>query len=199
MVMEEEVKYTSEFDGQTTDEVLKHAKSVKDLTIPSLSNISGFVCIDNEGKAIGMMSKEDIAQVVGGLIGEANSNKDGLMTKGIYNQTVYSDIYIEFGRTKKFKIDLGRLSEIIVCSDTALYSHYIVINHSFGVSIIGKSYNVSYTTKFYKGDDGIYISVQTYVNGVNLLCRSMASNEATILTETDKDLSSMSELQVTEE
>ena len=38
--MEEEVKYTSEFDGQTTDEVLKHAKSVKDLTIPSLSHIS---------------------------------------------------------------------------------------------------------------------------------------------------------------
>lgn len=66
--MEEELKYTSEFDGQTTDEVLEHAKSVKDLTIPSLSNISGFVCIDNEGKAIGMMSKEQVAQVVGGLL-----------------------------------------------------------------------------------------------------------------------------------
>lgn len=77
--MEEEVKYTSEFDGQTTDEILKHAKSVKDLTIPSLSNISGFVCIDNEGKAIGMMSKEDIAQVVGGLIGLATTKKHGLM------------------------------------------------------------------------------------------------------------------------
>ena len=73
--MEEEVKYTSEFDGQTTDEVLKHAKSVKDLTIPSLSNISGFVCIDNEGKAIGMMSKEQVAQVVGGLIGIDNAIK----------------------------------------------------------------------------------------------------------------------------
>lgn len=78
--MEEEVKYTSEFDGQTTDEVLKHAKSVKDLTIPSLSNISGFVCIDNEGKAIGMMSKEQVAQVVGGLIGLANGEKNGLMS-----------------------------------------------------------------------------------------------------------------------
>lgn len=78
--MEEEVKYTSEFDGQTTDEVLKHAKSVKDLTIPSLSNISGFVCIDNEGKAIGMMSKEQVAQVVGGLIGEATTTKGGLMS-----------------------------------------------------------------------------------------------------------------------
>lgn len=76
--MEEEVKYTSEFDGQTTDEILKHAKSVKDLTIPSLSNISGFVCIDNEGKAIGMMSKEDIAQVVGGLIGTVTPEKNGL-------------------------------------------------------------------------------------------------------------------------
>lgn len=77
--MEEEVKYTSEFDGQTTDEVLKHAKSVKDLTIPSLSNISGFICIDNEGKAIGMMSKEQVAQVVGELIGQATSSQSGLM------------------------------------------------------------------------------------------------------------------------
>ena len=66
--MEEEVKYTSEFDGQTTDEVLEHAKSVKDLTIPSLSEISGFVCINKEGNAIGMMSKEQVAQVVGGLL-----------------------------------------------------------------------------------------------------------------------------------
>ena len=66
--MDEQIKYKSEFDGPTTDEVLEHAKSVKDLTIPSLSNISGFVCIDNEGKAIGMMSKEQVAQVVGGLL-----------------------------------------------------------------------------------------------------------------------------------
>ena len=86
--MEEEVKYTSEFDGQTTDEVLKHAKSVKDLTIPSLSNISGFVCIDNEGKAIGMISKEQVAQVVGGLIGRASEEKAGL---------VYADMF-SFGR-----------------------------------------------------------------------------------------------------
>ena len=77
--MEEEVKYTSEFDGQTTDEVLKHAKSVKDLTIPSLSNISGFVCIDNEGKAIGMMSKEQVAQVVGGLLPLSSDSLNGLM------------------------------------------------------------------------------------------------------------------------
>ena len=66
--MEEELKYTSKFDGPTTDEVLEHAKSVKDLTIPSLSEISGFVCINKEGNAIGMMSKEQVAQVVGGLL-----------------------------------------------------------------------------------------------------------------------------------
>ena len=68
--MEEELKYTSKFDGPTTDEVLEHAKSVKDLTIPSLSEISGFVCINKEGNAIGMMSKEQVAQVVGGLVND---------------------------------------------------------------------------------------------------------------------------------
>ena len=101
--MEEEVKYTSEFDGQTTDEILKHAKSVKDLTIPSLSNISGFVCIDNEGKAIGMMSKEQVAQVVGGLIGTANLTKDGLLEKELYANRAYNiqlsnDIWHKIGR-----------------------------------------------------------------------------------------------------
>ena len=70
--MEEEVKYTSEFDGQTTDEVLEHAKSVKDLTIPSLSEISGFVCINKEGNAIGMMSKEQVAQVVETVFASTN-------------------------------------------------------------------------------------------------------------------------------
>lgn len=88
--MEEEVKYTSEFDGQTTDEVLKHAKSVKDLTIPSLSNISGFVCIDNEGKAIGMMSKEQVAQVVGGLLPIFKHSTEGY--SGDLNDISYSGI-----------------------------------------------------------------------------------------------------------
>lgn len=68
----EEVKYTSEFDGPTTDEVLEHAKSVKDLTIPSLSEISGFVCINKEGKAIGLMSSEQVAQVVRGICSRPN-------------------------------------------------------------------------------------------------------------------------------
>lgn len=77
--MEEEVKYTSKFDGPTTDEVLEHAKSVKDLTIPSLSNISGFVCIDNEGKAIGMMSKEQVASVLAELMPVASNNVKGLV------------------------------------------------------------------------------------------------------------------------
>ena len=90
--MEEEVKYTSEFDGQTTDEVLKHAKSVKDLTIPSLSNISGFVCIDNEGKAIGMMSKEQVAQVVGGLLPVATLTQKGLM--GSYHTRSIGDGFV---------------------------------------------------------------------------------------------------------
>lgn len=125
--MEEEVKYTSEFDGQTTDEVLKHAKSVKDLTIPSLSNISGFVCIDNEGKAIGMMSKEQVAQVVGGLIGLANKDNDGLAYKGWNPTRVYSN------RVQYLKIATIRPFEgttIYITTQSAgqnlLYSHYKV-------------------------------------------------------------------------
>ena len=127
--MEEEVKYTSEFDGQTTDEVLKHAKSVKDLTIPSLSNISGFVCIDNEGKAIGMMSKEDIAQVVGGLI------KGNFATKEEYKSVSLSkgeSTYIDFLR-------FGTGNFLLSIRATSSNTEYLSLYDIFYVSIYASS------------------------------------------------------------
>ena len=64
----EELKYTSKFDGQQSDEILEKSKKLLNAELTTLSDISGFVAIDNEGKAIGMMSKEQVAQVVGGLL-----------------------------------------------------------------------------------------------------------------------------------
>lgn len=135
--MEEEVKYTSEFDGQTTDEVLKHAKSVKDLTIPSLSNISGFVCIDNEGKAIGMMSKEDIAQVVGELLPEASTTNKGLMTTYLAGLTVTHSVNVKSGDFVKlftvrqygfgtFQLFSG---DYVANNPSTLYNAFITVNN----------------------------------------------------------------------
>mgnify|MGYP000786453819 CR=1 FL=1 len=64
----EELKYTSKFDGQQSDEILEKSKKLLNAELTTLSDISGFVAIDKEGKAIGMMSKEQVAQVVGGLL-----------------------------------------------------------------------------------------------------------------------------------
>lgn len=47
--------------------------------LPELANVSKFVCLDNEGKLAGVMSKEDVAKVLGELIGAVSENKDGLM------------------------------------------------------------------------------------------------------------------------
>ena len=40
--------------------------------LPELANVSKFVCLDNEGKLAGVMSKEDVAKVLGELIGISN-------------------------------------------------------------------------------------------------------------------------------
>ena len=143
----EEVKYTSEFDGQTTDEVLKHAKSVKDLTIPSLSNISGFVCIDNEGKAIGMMSKEQVAQVVGELIGTANTNKDGLMPSYRAMNILYSE-----GKPVKITIPTNEGFSLLL---TAVKNH-----ESGGQSIINLS-------GYSKGFIATNIRRGSYISGIS--------------------------------
>lgn len=71
-----------------TDYVGKDELSSEIAVLPELENISKFVCIDENGEAAGVMTKEQVAEVVGGLIGEATQDKDGLMSKEytIYNE-----------------------------------------------------------------------------------------------------------------
>lgn len=78
-----EERFTSQYDGTTQDNLLKFAENVKKattvdgaetvnvqgFTLPRISDISGFVAVNNAGNAIGFMSKEQVASVLGGLIG----------------------------------------------------------------------------------------------------------------------------------
>ena len=82
--MEEELKYTSKFNGEDTDSILEGAKKVINAELPSLDEIGGFMVYDKEGKAIGLMSSEQVAQVVGGLLPVADASKNGLMSKDFY-------------------------------------------------------------------------------------------------------------------
>ena len=51
------------------------------LALPDLSDISKFVAVNAKGDAIGLMTKEQVAQVLGELIGVATPSKDGLMSR----------------------------------------------------------------------------------------------------------------------
>ena len=64
-----------------TDYVGKTELSSEIAALPTLENISKFVCIDENGEAAGVMTKEQVAQVVGGLIGVVSPSKDGLMSR----------------------------------------------------------------------------------------------------------------------
>lgn len=56
------------------------AEVLDNIKVP-LSEISGFVAVDKEGKALGVMSKENVATVLGEIIGTASQTKNGLMPK----------------------------------------------------------------------------------------------------------------------
>ena len=59
----------------------KDELSTEIATLPTLDEISKFVCIDKNGEAAGVMDKEQVASVLAGLIGTVTGEKDGLMSK----------------------------------------------------------------------------------------------------------------------
>ena len=69
-----------------TDYVGKDELSSEIAVLPALGNISKFVCIDENGETAGVMTKEQVAQVVGELIGTVTSSKNGLVDR-------YTDMY----------------------------------------------------------------------------------------------------------
>lgn len=104
--MEEELKYTSKFNGEDTDSILEGAKKVINAELPSLDEIGGFMVYDKEGKAIGLMSSEQVSKVVGGLIGPATSNKNGLISSRLYSElklSFYSGSGYAGGSDKMYK------------------------------------------------------------------------------------------------
>lgn len=62
------------------------------IQLPSLEEIGGFVAYDTNGQALGLMSKEQVAEVVEGLIGTVTTEKSGLVDKntGLFQRDFYS-------------------------------------------------------------------------------------------------------------
>lgn len=100
-----EERFTSKYDGTTQDNLLEFAENLKrsttvdgaetinvqGFTLPRISDISGFVAVNNVGNAIGFMSKDQVASVLGELIGVAAPGKAGLMS-GSYGLLPRMDI-----------------------------------------------------------------------------------------------------------
>lgn len=143
-----EERFTSQYDGTTQDNLLKFAENVKKattvdgaetvnvqgFTLPRISDISGFVAVNNAGNAIGFMSKEQIASVLGELIGindswfrfrgsisdtskesleAANSTGMYIHGGGLYNGNGWHGILLVFKTTDGYtaKIDLNMSNE----------------------------------------------------------------------------------------
>ena len=67
------------------------------LALPALEDISSFVAVNAAGNAIGLMTKEQVASVLAGLIGTVTGAKDGLMSKsGFIERGDISDANVKF-------------------------------------------------------------------------------------------------------
>ena len=62
------------------------------LALPKLEDISSFVAINADGNAVGVMTKEQVASVLAGLIGVATEEKDGLLSKDGFIGRSVSDL-----------------------------------------------------------------------------------------------------------
>ena len=116
-----EEKYTSKFDGKTSDAIMDYSNKLRQqtsatdadtiqvfdtsgnphkisksellkksaLALPSLNDISAFVAVNQAGNAVGVMSKEQVATVLGGLqSGKVDKNSySNTLKRGVYSHT----------------------------------------------------------------------------------------------------------------
>lgn len=126
-----EERFTSKYDGTTQDNLLGFAENAKKattvegaetvnvqgFTLPRISDISGFVAVNNAGNAIGFMSKDQVASVLGELIGLNDSwfrnrgdveDYDKTITPGLYRINNYggeNNPNIDFGFLLVYEIN----------------------------------------------------------------------------------------------
>ena len=82
------------------------------LALPSLNDISAFVAVNQAGNAIGLMTKQQVATVLGELIGflargraDINTDANKLITTGIYAVYCYGQDYA----SKHYPMELGHI------------------------------------------------------------------------------------------
>lgn len=136
--MAEEI-YNLKYSGEETDEILESAKNVKEANLTTLNDISGFVCINKEGNAIGMMSKEQVAQVVGGLLGTDKCIK--------IKETLYN------GDANDIRGSIYEVNGLLNTPKTQGILETVFTSTNIGLQ------------KFYYGTPDLYIRIYWYTNG----------------------------------
>ena len=122
--MAEELEYTSKYDGKTSDAIMDYSNKLRqqtsatdadtvqvfdtsgnphkisktELALPSLNDISAFVAVNQAGNAIGLMTKQQVATVLGGLITKkerlgSSVDWDTLTENGMYYTSGYNTSY----------------------------------------------------------------------------------------------------------
>ena len=201
--MEEELKYTSKFNGEDTDSILEGAKKVINAELPSLDEIGGFMVYDKEGKAIGLMSSEQVSKVVGGLIGLATNDKDGLMSRYYAIRRLVAEA--GSGRYFMFKLSGYRAYgtfEFIANTDDGRMLLCTVTFSGFAGSPIKpaliKNKEFYGHLKFYRkeGDNGtFYFQLFTGSNATSLFIRCLtANNDVSDVESSDEPAESLIEI-----
>ncbi len=134
---------------------------------------------------------------MGGLIGTANNDKNGLMSSAFFKKTIlqqYNEIpYISGNNTKMFQFS-GDL-RLVVRADTGVFKEYLFSSDDFGVSGYSPAYSTSFSIKLFKHttEKRYYIQLTTTNNGVRLFFSSFIDSNVTF-TEVDNITSDKKEI-----
>lgn len=108
---------------------------------------------------------------VGGLIGTATKDKDGLMSKDSYMNAVYYDpgnAFLSVNKSAVWRIPKESFVKVLVIADTGVFKEYQVKYASSGSFAISQSYDTSFSCNFYYDSNYLYIKVSTTYNSASV-------------------------------
>lgn len=136
---------------------------------------------------------------MGGLIGTANNDKNGLMSSAFFKKTIlqqYNETpYISGNNTKMFQFS-GDL-RLVVRADTGVFKEYLFSSDDFGVSGYSPAYSTSFSIKLFKHntEKKYYIQLTTTSSGVRLFYSGFINSNVDF-TEVDNITSDKTEIQI---
>lgn len=155
-----------------TDYIGKDELSYEIATLPSLNNISKFICVDSNGEMAGTMTKEQVSSVIAEIIGTVTITKNGLLPSNKFSFLGFNKLIITNKSIAIKNINKSADIEIIIANGPSWSTEKpnIILLHAFfdsgnpNITVWKIMEGADYSKiKVYKRGQDIYIpNIYTY-------------------------------------